>query len=55
MENLNLIEIESLVDDTQLSAEAVCACNVPTGMCSCIGCTVPTLPGDEIRDAGSIG
>ncbi len=39
----NFMEIESLVDDTQLSAEAVCACNIPTGMCSCVGC-VPDQP-----------
>jgi hypothetical protein len=33
----SFIEIEALVEDTQLSAESVCACGIPTGMCSCIG------------------
>lgn len=32
VQDLTYVEVESLVDDTQLSAEAVCACNWPDGM-----------------------
>lgn len=31
-QDLTFVEVESLVDDTQLSAEAVCACGFPDGM-----------------------
>lgn len=32
VQDTTFVEIESLVDDTQLSAEAVCACGDPDGM-----------------------
>ena len=32
VQDLTFVEVESLVDDTQLSAEAVCACGWPDGM-----------------------
>ena len=34
MEENVIVEIETLVDDSELSAEAVCACGC--GMCFCI-------------------
>lgn len=37
-QEMNFLDIESLVEDTQLSAEAVCACGDPSGMCSCSTC-----------------
>lgn len=43
----SFLDIESLVEDTQLSADAVCACNIPTGMCSCASCIDPDQPTNE--------
>jgi hypothetical protein len=37
-EDLSFLDIESLVEDTQLSAESVCACGSAGGMCSCGSC-----------------
>jgi hypothetical protein len=41
MENFNdndYLDIETLVEDTQLSAEGVCACGSTLCMCSCSTC-----------------
>jgi hypothetical protein len=38
VEDVNFLDIENLVEDTELSAESVCACGSPTGMCSCSVC-----------------
>lgn len=36
VQDVTFVEVENLVDDTQLSAEAVCACGDPDGMGLCI-------------------
>jgi len=42
MENqdVTFVEVENLVDDTQLSAEAVCACGDPDGMGFSLPCVI---------------
>ena len=37
-QDLSFVEIENLVEDTQLSAEGTCACGIPLCMCTCGGC-----------------
>jgi hypothetical protein len=37
-QDLSFVDIESLVEDTQLSAEGTCACGTPACMCSCSTC-----------------
>jgi hypothetical protein len=39
-QDMSFLDIESLVEDTQLTADAVCACNDPSGLCSCSSCLV---------------